>query len=85
MENLGLLTINEMAEKLKVPLSWPYSRTRTGKYVVSLRIEALRRETRQGNPDDNLPRFFHCDFNPASMFVNDDPGQGQIGCIIDHP
>ena len=28
MEKLELLTINEMAEKLKVPLSWIYSRTR---------------------------------------------------------
>jgi excisionase family DNA binding protein len=28
MEKLELLTINEMAERLKVPLSWLYSRTR---------------------------------------------------------
>ena len=28
MEKFELLTINEMAEKLKVPLSWVYSRTR---------------------------------------------------------
>ena len=58
MEKLELLTINEMAEKLKVHLSWLYSRTRitgpgsiprikVGKYlrfVESDVIEWLRKQ-----------------------------------------
>lgn len=62
MENSDLLTIDELAEKLKVPKSWLYSRTRetvtdaipmmrVGKYIRFIEsdvMEWLKRKQEEG-------------------------------------